>query len=346
MLRGKSLATHTAELLPTITQEVDVTLEQAGSWPVYCEGGRAGAWEAAPAGLCGRVHPGLSGLVVGTTREAGSAAECASHAVKGAAAVACREAHWAAAARALGWHLTRAAACPPRGAALQCTTTTLLACGPPWWCREGARSRCQHATPSGGWAPLARLHRSPLTLASLPPPCPQLFPPFAPFSAPPALPLPAGTFLEVFKQAQPASPLSTPLPCSLPILTNTPRAETETALAAPPPWRAARLITLSSAAQLLPACTVPFFLPALPRDALLTHHLEPEAVSTGRGWVAQGPARQENLWGAPPLSAAERASPPSRRHTNLTYTLPLRTSTGYTGRSTGSVLSCNPCGMG
>ncbi|KAL4440358.1 hypothetical protein ABPG75_003359 [Micractinium tetrahymenae] len=37
VLRGKSLAMHTAELLPTVTQEVDVTLEQAGSWPVYCE---------------------------------------------------------------------------------------------------------------------------------------------------------------------------------------------------------------------------------------------------------------------------------------------------------------------
>ncbi len=62
MLRGKSLAMHTAELLPTVTQEVDVTLEQAGSWPVYCEGGRGRGVTAqiCCAVPCCSVHAGIT----------------------------------------------------------------------------------------------------------------------------------------------------------------------------------------------------------------------------------------------------------------------------------------------
>jgi uncharacterized cupredoxin-like copper-binding protein len=36
VLSGKSTAYQTAELMPTVTRVVDVRLEQAGSWPVYC----------------------------------------------------------------------------------------------------------------------------------------------------------------------------------------------------------------------------------------------------------------------------------------------------------------------
>lgn len=36
ILRGKSTAYQTAELLPTMTTEVDVEVTQAGRWPVYC----------------------------------------------------------------------------------------------------------------------------------------------------------------------------------------------------------------------------------------------------------------------------------------------------------------------
>lgn len=37
VLRGKSTAYQTVELMPTVTQEADVTLQQAGRWDVYCQ---------------------------------------------------------------------------------------------------------------------------------------------------------------------------------------------------------------------------------------------------------------------------------------------------------------------
>ena len=37
VLQGQSSAAATAQLMPAVTAAVDVAMEQAGSWPVYCQ---------------------------------------------------------------------------------------------------------------------------------------------------------------------------------------------------------------------------------------------------------------------------------------------------------------------
>ena len=108
MLRTKSTVYQTAELMPTVVQEVDVQLQAAGRWDVYCQVCALG--DTGP--LCVELWHVL--LVYMNRSRAGAVdalLTCASRAPLGADLV---------------------LACT-RPAPVRCTTTTRLACGRRWW---------------------------------------------------------------------------------------------------------------------------------------------------------------------------------------------------------------------